>query len=288
MKNITNLEIKRKRVGLIKELSAFAVVGVYKKASMKTKLELIGLIEVLKHKEKNYSEALDLIFKLEKAKDSSELISKLSKNHLEAKVLSDVERLSMLPKTPPKKNKKDVPVLEAPSYYQKHKTKILVVSGFVGMLMLFLIIKPSNIDKPNTTIVKPTPKSEKFIRLFPENGHKFIYTSINGISTKFMLDTGASTSTVSDSYLSQHIRSGFINRNTHFKRRGIYNVANGERVVAEVWQLPSMRIGLKTIYNIEIAVMPGINDNVFLLGMSTINKLGNPKIDLANNKIVIN
>ena len=49
-----------------------------------------------------------------------------------------------------------------------------------------------------------------------------------------------------------------------------------------------MRLGNKTIYNVEVAVMPGIDDNGFLLGMSTINKLGNPKIDLANNKIVIN
>ena len=99
MKNITNLDIKRQRVGLIKELSSFAVVGVYKKASMKTKLELIGLIEVLKHTEKNYRVALDLIFKLEKVKDISGIISKLSKQKLDAKVLSDVERLAMAPKT---------------------------------------------------------------------------------------------------------------------------------------------------------------------------------------------
>ena len=37
--------------------------------------------------------------------------------------------------------------------------------------------------------------------------------------------------------------------------------------------IPSMSIGPKTIYNIEIAVMPGIDESVFLLGMSTINKL---------------
>lgn len=287
MKNITNLEIKRQRVGLTKELSAFAVVGLYKKAPMRTKLELIGLIEVLKHTEKNYSEALDLIFKLEKAKDSTELISKLSKNHLEAKVLSDVERLAMAPKTPSKRNKKDVPVTQEPSYYEKHKTIILVMSGFIGMLLLLIIIKPSsNTNKPTTTIVKS--KQENFIRLTPRNGHKFIYTSVNGISTTFMLDTGASTSTVSKSFLNKHIRSGFINRSSHFIRKGIYYIANGESVVAEVWQLPSMKLGSKTIYNIEVAVMPGIDDTGFLLGMSTINKLGNPKIDLANNKIVIN
>ena len=48
-----------------------------------------------------------------------------------------------------------------------------------------------------------------------------------------------------------------------------------------------MTIGPKTIYNIEIAVIPGIDQGGFLLGMSTINKLGRPKIDLANNKIII-
>tara|TARA_B110000261_G_C13009837_1_gene327661 strand:- start:139 stop:999 length:861 start_codon:yes stop_codon:yes gene_type:complete len=286
MKNITNLDIKRQRVGLTKELSTFAVVGVYKKASMKTKLELIGLVEVLKHTEKNYHEALDLIFKLEKVKDVSGIISKLSKQKLDAKVLSDLERLAMAPKPTPKTNKKDIPEIEEPSYYQKHKKNILLMSGFLGILMLFFIIKPSKINKPDVTIVKA--KQETFIRLTPRNGHKYIYTSINGISTTFMLDTGASISTISESYLNKHIRSEFINRSSNFIRKGIYFIANGESVVAEVWQLPSMRLGSKTIYNIEVAVMPGIDDTGFLLGMSTINKLGNPKIDLANNKIIIN
>ena len=286
MKNITNLDIKRQRVGLTKELSAFAVVGVYKKASMKTKLELIGLVEVLKHTEKNYHEALDLIFKLEKVKDVSGIISKLSKQKLDAKVLSDLERLAMAPKPTPKTNKKDIPEIEEPSYYQKYKKNILLMSGFLGILMLFFIIKPSKINKPDVTIVKA--KQETFIRLTPRNGHKYIYTSINGISTTFMLDTGASISTISESYLNKHIRSEFINRSSNFIRKGIYYIANGESVVAEVWQLPSMRLGSKTIYNIEVAVMPGIDDTGFLLGMSTINKLGNPKIDLANNKIIIN
>jgi len=131
-------------------------------------------------------------------------------------------------------------------------------------------------------------KKENFVRLIPKNGHKYIYTSVNGISATFMLDTGASSSTVSTSFLDNHIRSGFINRSSHFKRKGIYYISNGDKVTAEVWELPSMRLGNKTIYNVEVAVMPGIDDNGFLLGMSTINKLGNPKIDLANNKIVIN
>jgi len=97
-----------------------------------------------------------------------------------------------------------------------------------------------------------------------------------------------SSSTVSQTYLNRHIRSGFVNRHTHFIRNGDYITANGDVVNAEVWQLPSMTMGPKTIYNVEIAVMPGIEETGFLLGMSTINKLGKPKIDLTNNKIIIN
>ena len=121
MKNITNLDIKRQRAGLTRELTAFAVVGIYKKASMKTKLELIGLIETLKHREKNYYEALDLIFKLEKVKDISGIISKLSKQKLDAKVLSDVERLAMAPKTNINTESTDNPPKPEKSYFQKNK-----------------------------------------------------------------------------------------------------------------------------------------------------------------------
>jgi hypothetical protein len=135
-----------------------------------------------------------------------------------------------------------------------------------------------------------TVKSEKenFIRLIPRSGHKYIHTSVNGISATFMLDTGASSSTISTSFLDNLIRSGFINKSSHFKRKGIYYISNGDKVNVEVWELPSMRLGNKIIYNVEVAVMPGIDDNGFLLGMSTINKLGNPKIDLDNNMILMN
>jgi clan AA aspartic protease (TIGR02281 family) len=285
MKNITNLDFKRQRVGLTKELSTFAIVGVYKTATMKTKIEIIGLVEVLKHTEKNYSDALGLIFKLEKIADSSKLISKLSKNHLEAKILSDIERLALAPKPDPKANKKEVPSLIAPTYYKKHKTTIVMASGFIAVLLLFFIIKPSKTYKPDITAVKA--KQEIFIKLTSRNGHKFINTKINGVLTTFMLDTGASTTVVSESYLKSHTNTGFLNRRQHFLRNTYYNIANGKRVGAEVWQLPSMIIGPKTIYNVEIAVISGIEDEDFLLGMSTINKLEDPTIDLNNNKILV-
>ena len=79
MKNITNLDIKRQRVGLIKELSSLALLELYKKANSKVKLEMLALLEVLKHTEKASQEVITLIYKLERVPDRMSLISKLSK-----------------------------------------------------------------------------------------------------------------------------------------------------------------------------------------------------------------
>tara|TARA_B110000305_G_C19326518_1_gene581712 strand:+ start:331 stop:1200 length:870 start_codon:yes stop_codon:yes gene_type:complete len=288
LKNISNLDIKRHRLGITKELSALAVVGVYKKSPMKTKLEIIGLVEVLKHTEKNYTEALALIFKLERVEDSSGLITKLSKQKLEAKVLSDIERLAIAPKPELKSEKNPILPKDQLSYFQKNRLSVIVLSSFASLFLIFLIFSGSSGTSQNEGIhTKKNYDKETFISLSPKHGHKFVYTTIDGIPTTFMLDTGASTSTVSQTYLNRLIRSGFVNRYTHFIRNGNYITANGNVVNAEVWQLPSMTMGPKTIYNIEIAVMPGIDQDGFLLGMSTINKLGNPTIDLTNNKIII-
>ena len=289
MKNITNLDIKRQRAGLTKDLSAFAVVRVYKKASMKTKLELIAIIEALKHKEKNYYEALDLIFKLEKVKDISGIISKLSKQKLDAKVLSDVERLAMAPKTNISPESTDNLPKSEQSYFQKNKLSVLVISSFTALFLIVLIVNSSSKATQDDTIaIEKVSKKQTYISLYPEFGHKFVYTNINGVPTTFMLDTGASTSTVSEFYLNKHIRSGFVSRRINFIRNAYYTMASGNIVRAEVWQFPSITIGPKTIYNVEIAVMQGIGSDEFLMGMSTINKLGRTTIDLSNNKIIIN
>jgi clan AA aspartic protease (TIGR02281 family) len=270
-------------LGLTKELSSLALLGLYKKASSKVKLEMLALIEVLKHTEKTSQEAITLIYKLERVPDSMSLISKLSKLQLDAKVLAATERMAMAPKQTPKASPKTIqPPVATFSFFEKYKTPILSVAGVLTMWILIVIFSPSK-----SVIPIPKIKREIVIRLVPQQGHKFVSTRINDVLTSFLLDTGASTTTVSIAYLNTHIRSGFINRNSHYLRKRRYRTANGEAVIAEVWQLPSMTIGPKTIYNVEVAAIEGIDDSGFLLGMSTINKLGKPTIDLANNKIVI-
>lgn len=286
--NISNLDFKRNRLGLTKGLTVFTILNIYKQSSLKLKLEIIALIEVLKHTEKNYHEALDLIFKLEKVKDISGIILKLSKQKLDTKVLSDVERLAMTPKINIKPQSKDDSPKQEQPYFQKNKFSVLVISSFAAFFLIVLILNSSsNVAQDETVAIKKVSKKETYIPLYPEFGHKFVNTNINGIPTTFMLDTGASTSTISESYLNKHIRSGFMNRSTNFIRNAFYTMANGNSVRAEVWQFPSITLGPKTIYNVEIAVMEGIGSDEFLMGMSTIEKLGRTTIDLNNNMIII-
>lgn len=283
MKNISNLDIKRHSLGLTKELTSLTLLGLYKKANSKVKIKIIALIEVLKHTEKASQEAITLIYTLEGVPDSMSLISKLSKLQLDAKVLAATERMAIAPKQIVKSIPKIVqPPLAAFSFFEKYKTPILSLAGVLTMWILIVILSPSK-----SVIPLPEIKRETLIYLTPKRGQKFVSTRINNVLTTFLLDTGASTTIVSKAYLNTHIRSGFINRSTHFLRHGNYVIANGESLFAEVWEFPSITIGPKTVYNVEVAVMSGIDESGFLLGMSTINKLGKPTIDLANNKIII-
>jgi len=283
MKNITNLDIKRQRVGLTKELSSLALLELYKKANSKVKLEMLALLEVLKHTEKASQEAITLIYKLERVPDSMSLISKLSKLQLDTKVLAVAEQMAMAPKQIPKASPKTIqPPLAAFSFFEKYKIALVLI-GVTLVIGVFIIA----ITPKSSPIPRKVTKRETVIHLTPKRGQKYVSTRINNVLTTFLLDTGASITTVSKAYLNTHIRSGFINRSTHFLRHGNYVIANGESVFAEVWEFPSITIGPKTVYNVEVAVMSGIDESGFLLGMSTINKLGKPTIDLTNNKIII-
>ena len=81
-------------------------------------------------------------------------------------------------------------------------------------------------------------------------------------SDYIMLDTGATTSTISRSYLNKHIRSGFVSRYENFIKNAYYTMASGNRVMLRFGDF--IKIGPKTIYNVEIAVMDGIGNNEFL------------------------
>lgn len=277
MKNITNLDIKRQNLGLSDALNSYDILFLYKKSSAKKKFEIISVIEVLKFNEKKYSEALNLILKLEKVNSVEELSKKISKAEIEIKNLQNASKRKIL------KNNKTKKTSESDKFFESFsKNKFYIFSGIV----VFIIILSIAIPEKTTSIQsdKKVIKTNNIINLSTENGQKYIYASINGNSKKFLLDTGASDILIPQTYLNQLRRSGYLSRNIHFKFNKNYMTASGDLVQAEVWNVPMLQVGKFKIYNVEVASM---DDGSYLFGMSAIEKLGKVSIDLESSRIVI-
>ena len=141
-------------------------------------------------------------------------------------------------------------------------------------------------------IIPPLPKEvvekpKKVIYLEDIQGHKFIKAIINNTTAIFLLDTGASTTLISDDFLNKLINDGFITRENNYLGIDKYTIANGSIVKGETWQLPSIIIGEITLYEIKVVALKKINNSGFLLGMSTLKKLGDYTIVPNENKILV-
>ena len=97
-------------------------------------------------------------------------------------------------------------------------------------------------------------------------GHFMTTGTVNGMSLRFMVDTGASTIALS---VDDAKRSGV---NYLAGSRGRVQTANGVAVVYFV-KLDSVRVGDITLNNVDAAVIEGDKLPVALLGMSFINRM---------------
>lgn len=165
-----------------------------------------------------------------------------------------------------------------------------MVFAFLIIVGILSIFRNDPEQTPNTAIVSTNtvPNVEdKFISLIDENGHKFVNIYINNSSSRFLLDTGASTTLISYSYLNQLIKDGFINKKSNFIGAGRFTIADGSTVRGELWNLPIITIGKIKLENIEVVALENIDSSGYLLGMSTLKKLGNYTIVPNENKIII-
>ena len=291
MKNTTTLDFKRHKLGLHKEVSVFAILDIYKASGIKIKLELLAVITVLRHTERTYDEALEFIYKYEKVDNTESLISKLSKQELEAAVLISKERQKIMePKIEVNNNLFDdkTPVATSTSFFKNYRSQLIIAGIFIAFVFTVIFLSQSTVDP----IVTKTPtvaveQPQKIIYLDDIQGNKFIKTFINNREAVFLLDTGASTTLISDDFLNELIKDNFITRKKNYLGTKKYILANGTLVNAQVWQLPSLNIGEITLNNIDVSVLKSINNSGFLLGMSTLKELGNYSIVPNENKILV-
>lgn len=172
----------------------------------------------------------------------------------------------------------------------KYALKFLIAIG----LFCFLVFIISNIDfnakKKQFFDFKDqveTKLTSKTIRLTTTGGQNFALLTIAGIKQNFLLDTGASMSTVPSYFIDQLIKEGYLTPEIHFIKHEQFRIADGNVIEGEIWRIPKIKIGNETIYNVEFSSVSSENAP-FLLGMSTLERLGNYSIIPNENKIIIN
>lgn len=117
------------------------------------------------------------------------------------------------------------------------------------------------------------------------SSQKTVTVNIANKNYKFILDTGAEISLIKKSMINELLLKKSISQNNFIGKDNVI-LANGKSNAVEIWKIPSLIIGSKTIVNTYFSV---INDNNItpLLGMNLLNKLDIWKIDLNNNMIYL-
>lgn len=133
--------------------------------------------------------------------------------------------------------------------------------------------------------VKIIEKKDDIIYLEGSSSQKLVDVNIANKNYKFILDTGAEISLIKKSMINELLINKSISQNNFIGKDSVI-LANGKSNEVEIWKIPSLKIGSKTIENTYFSV---INDNNItpLLGMNLLSKLDIWKIDLDNNMIYL-
>ncbi len=113
---------------------------------------------------------------------------------------------------------------------------------------------------------------ELVIRRAPD-GHFHVDADVNGVPVRFLVDTGASSTVLTQADAE---RSGIDVGALRFNRP--VQTANGAAFFAGA-RLESLEIGPYRVRDVPVAVMPENTLNISLLGMSTINRFGGWRIE---------
>ena len=142
-------------------------------------------------------------------------------------------------------------------------------------------------DDPFAQIAKAKEVSFKnsnsgTIQLKEQNGTFEIPVKIGGISKGFVLDSGASDTTISSELEAQLIRNGTVTKENYLSN-ALYRIADGSIISQRRFVLKSLKVGNFTVKDIIISV--GDEDSPLLLGKNFLDRFESWVINNSNKTI---
>jgi len=168
-------------------------------------------------------------------------------------------------------------------------------------LLLFIIVtllafacghKSGRKDKQNSSSHNITQsiynkdefKGKTIVKMENTNGVKYVWIEINGLKSKFIFDTGASSICISSAEATVLYRQGTLLKedilDVQYFQDATGKVSAGTRI-----NLRTVKIGDRVLKNIEAIVIDN-NEAPLLLGQSALEKFGKISIDNKNNEII--
>ncbi len=124
------------------------------------------------------------------------------------------------------------------------------------------------------------------IQMETENGVRYVRIKINGVSLRFIFDTGASTISISPAEVAVLYRQGTLKKedilNTEYFQDATGNISAGTKII-----LREVQIGNKVLNDVQATVVNNLNAPL-LMGQSVLERFGKITIDNENNKIIFN
>ena len=120
----------------------------------------------------------------------------------------------------------------------------------------------------NSVSVSDKNKSKK-IKLSEQNGTYGILVNFDKITESFILDSGASETTISSTLEKQLISNGFINKNDYLPD-GLYKIADGSIISQRRILVKQLSVNQYCVKNIVVSV--GNTDSPLLLGKNFVDK----------------
>lgn len=127
--------------------------------------------------------------------------------------------------------------------------------------------------------------SQTVIKMEKVNGVFLMPCKVNGLSLKFIFDTGASDVSISLTEALFMLKNGYLNKEDLIGTE-YYRIANGDIQEGTKITLKEIEIGKLKLYNVKASIVHSLSAPL-LLGQTALSKLGKIEFDYSNNTLTI-